>query len=79
MCLVLFPQAESARTKAVALMAAQAMDQGRQVSRFLRLEPSLTQNQQHWDPSLLRPPPPHCSLEPVSVRGDLSCLLWDPQ
>lgn len=43
------------------------------------LEPSLTQNQQHWDPSLLGPPPPHCSLGPVSMRGDLSCLLWDPQ
>lgn len=51
----LFPQAEGVRTKAVALMA---MDQGTKVSRFLRLQPSLTPKEQHWDPSLLGPPPP---------------------
>lgn len=44
MGLILFPQALSARTKAV---AAQTMDQG-MVSRFLRLEPSLTQKEQSW-------------------------------
>lgn len=78
-CLILFPQAQSARIETVALVAARALDQGTKVSRVLRLEPSLTRKQQHGDPSLPGPPPPHCSLGPVSMRGDLSCLLWDPQ
>ena len=60
MCLVLFRQAESARTKVVALMmTVQAVDQDSQVSRHMHLtsDPSLTQIKQHRDTSLWGPPP----------------------
>lgn len=60
MCLILFHQAESARTKAVALtMTVWAMDQDSQVSRHMCLtfDPSLAQIKQHRDTSLLGPPP----------------------
>lgn len=60
MCLILFHQAESARTKGVALtMTVRAMDQDSQVSRHMHLafDPSLAQIQQYRDTSHLEPPP----------------------
>lgn len=43
---------------------------GHQGEQIPQARAFLTQKEQHWDP--------HCSLGPVSMRGDLSCLLWIP-